>query len=342
MKRVQADREPHGAAAILAAVVIVLATLNLSVPYFALAPGPTQDVAHLIAIDGVQTREVNGRLLLTTVSLGSIEVIDAIRGWFDPAVAFVSRSVIIPDGETEDDAQVRTSQQMEESQLLAAAAALSYLGYEVTVSSGGARVQDVALDVPAAKVLQRGDVVVGADGREVMSAEELIALIAAHKVGDAMDLSIERGEERFDIQVQTVENPQKPDEPIIGVVIDTLREAELPLAVDIQSMGIGGPSAGLMFAIGVVELVDEEDHLKGRVVAGTGEILLGGEVRDVGGVRQKLEGARRDGADLFLVPIRELELACLHNSELNIVGVSSLEEAIRTLDGDVPAERTCG
>jgi PDZ domain-containing protein len=172
--------------------------------------------------------------------------------------------------------------------------------------------------------------------------EDLVAEVHRRGVGQSIKLQLLRGREKLDVTVTTIGKPQNPREPVIGVVIDTLPQIELPLAIEIDSRGIGGPSAGLMFAVGIVDLLDPQDLTKGRVIAGTGEIQLGGKVTAVGGVQQKVEAAKRVKADLFLVPEDELEQACSIAGELAVVAVGDLRQAIDVLDGErPPADRRC-
>lgn len=324
---------PSGVAAVLAAAIIFVALLNINVPYYALTPGPTQDVSQLIEIGGAKTTSVNGELLLTTVSLHPIKIVEAMRGWFDPSIAILSRSAIIPPGESEQEVQRRTTEQMDESQVLAAAAALSILGYEVKIEPTGARIDRVEGGVPAAKTLHRGDVIIGADGISVRSAEQLIAVIRRHKAGDEIALKIMRGSATIDVRTKTIGRPENPVDPMIGIHAVTIPRVRLPLAIRIDALGIGGPSAGLMFALGVFDLLDAGDLVRGRIIAGTGEIGLSGEIAPVGGVRQKIESARRVGAEAFILPSAELDQACAVAKGMPMIGVDSLREAIRALRG---------
>lgn len=330
VKSVRASR-PSGTAALVASAILIVAVLNIQVPYFALTPGPAQDVGRLIVINGAPTTPVKGQLLLTTVSLHEIRVAEAIRGWFDPTTAILSRSAIIPPGSTEDQVEQRTTAQMEQSHVSAAAAALGLLGYEVTIEPSGVRVRAVGRDVPAAAILKQGDVVVGADGQPVKQAEDLVAAIKRHKVGDDIGLRIVRGSQTVDVSTSTIGRPEDPADPIIGVEIETIPNIRLPLAINIESMGIGGPSAGLMFALGIYDLLDEKDLTAGRIIAGTGEIGIEGNVGAVGGIRQKVESARRVQADVFLVPTGELGQACAVAKEMPVVGVDNLQQAVEAL-----------
>lgn len=341
MTRVRAS-QPGGLAAFAAVLILVAAVLNVHVPYFALTPGPARDVGELIKIDGGNASALNGELLLTTVSLHEIPIYDAVRGWFDPSIAIVSRSAIIPSGSSETDVEERTTAQMEESHTLAAAAALRLLDYSVTVEPSGARVQGVGEGVPASRTLRTGDVIIGADGQPVKRAEDLVAVIGRHKVGDTIGLRIMRGTETIDVATQTIGRPENPLDPFIGIFLETVPRVKLPLAVKIDSLGIGGPSAGLMFALGIYDLLDPGDLTRGRIIAGTGEILIDGQITAVGGIRQKVESARRAGAQLFIVPQAELGQACAMAKGMPIVGVDSLKQAVDALAGATPAAgRSC-
>lgn len=327
---------------LVAILILFVSVINLNIPYFAIAPGPALDVVELISIDNAPTKRVSGRLLLTTVSLHPIKVGEAIRGWFDPTYEILSRSTIIPSGESEEDADRRSSEQMQESQQNAAAAALTFLGYTVKIKSLGARIRDIDPSAPAKQVLQRGDVIVGADASAVKRSEDLIAVIKRHKVGDEIVLKRMRGATVTTVKTKTIASLDKPSDPIIGVFLDTVPQIELPLAIEIDAGNIGGPSAGLLYAIGIVDLLDSQDLAKGRTVAGTGEISVEGVVGEVGGVEQKIASARHQDADLFLVPSGELKQACGRAGDMPVYAVDHLAEAVRVLrDPAFASKRDC-
>jgi PDZ domain-containing protein len=322
---------PSGIAAILAAVIAIFAVLNLEVPYFSLTPGPAEDVFRLIQIEGAPTTKINGRLLLTTVSLREATAAEMIRGWFDSDYEIVSRSAIVPPGETDQEAQRRTVEQMDESQLLASAAALKLLGYDVPVTRSGVRIVGVIPDAPAAALLKRGDVILSADGVSVTRHEDFKAQVTRHKVGDDVRLVIKRGDESVSVTTKTIGRPENPSDPIIGVSIEDVSRPDLPLAIQIDSLGIGGPSAGLTYALGVVDILDPRDLARGRNIAGTGEISIDGEVFPVGGIRQKINGARHAEADIFIVPASELRPACSGAGEMTVIAVERLDQAVAKL-----------
>jgi PDZ domain-containing protein len=213
----------------------------------------------------------------------------------------------------------------------------------VKITSIGTRVVELSAGAPAETVLRRNDVIVGADESPIHKGEELRAVLARHKVGDTVVLKIRRGSSDVTVRTKTIGDPQDPTRAIIGVGLIDVPRVTLPLAVDIESLGIGGPSAGLMYALGIVELLDSTDMTKGRTIAGTGAIELNGVVQQVGGVRQKVVAARGAGAELFIVPLAELKEACVRAGDMPVVGVQNLMDAVATLRGaKVPAARTCG
>ncbi len=336
-------KTPDGIVIVSAAAIIIVAIFLFEISsYFAIRPGPAPDVTQLIDISGAKAKPVTGHLLLTTVSLQEITVAEAVRSWFDPNFEILPRSAIVPPGGTEEDAQRQTMQQMDESQQHAAAAALAFLGYEVKVT-GIVRVMGLDPDGPAAKVLQRDDVIVGADSSPIHKTDELRAALARHEVGEQVVLQVRRGSRVVTVRTKTVGDQQDPTRPIIGVFLRDTPRVTLPLAVDIESLGIGGPSAGLMYALGIVELLDSTDMTKGRTVAGTGAIDLNGVVLQVGGVRQKVAAARGAGAELFIVPLAELADACARAGDMPVVGVQNLKDAVGALRGaKIPDGRTCG
>jgi Lon-like protease len=335
---------PSGIPAILAAVVVILGTLALHVPYYAITPGPAQNVPDLISLSGAETTPVSGKLLLTTVSLfGEIRLIDAVYGLFDQDFQVISRSAIIPAGETDRDVEQRTTQQMQESQVYAAAAALSYLGYKVPIVPTGVRVEDVEPGAPAATKLHTGDVIVGADGSVVHKHEEFTALVRRHRVGDEIVLKVVRGGKAVQVRTRTIASERSASVPIVGIFTSEVAQVgRLPLAVKIDSLGIGGPSAGLMFALGIVDLLNKSDLVRGRTVAGTGEITVDGVVKPVGGVRQKIVGAKDAHANLFLVPSVEVLEACeAARGDLPIYAVDNLKQAVAVLGNTSQHERKC-
>jgi PDZ domain-containing protein len=212
----------------------------------------------------------------------------------------------------------------------------------VVISYSGVRILGVASDGPSNRILQNGDLIALVDGAAVKRPPDLVRAIHRHKVGQTVRLRVQRGTKTFDTQVKTIGRPQNKQDPIIGVIVDSVPQVKLPLPISIDAEGIGGPSAGFMFALGIVDLLGDHDLTKGRIIAGTGTVDFDGTVGAVGGVRQKIEGARRAHAVLFLAPTDELRDACSAANGLNVIGVDNLKQAVLALQGGrLPAGRYC-
>ena len=281
--------------------------------------------------------------MLTTVSLiSSIRIGEWLRTAIDPSVTVVARSAIIQPGQSEQDVEQQTVSQMRESQVAAATAALRLLGRRVDVKYSGVRILAVASDAPSSAVLHTGDLIRLVDGKPVNKPPDLVRAIHRHTVGQTVRLRVVRGTKTLDVEVKTIGRPQNKKDPIIGVIVDSLPQVKLPVPISIDAEGIGGPSAGLMFALGIVDQLGSRDLTKGRFIAGTGEITFDGTVGAVGGVRQKIAGARRAHAVLFLAPTDELKEACSAANGLNVIGVDNLKQAVLALQGGrLPAGRYC-
>jgi len=220
---------------------------------------------------------------------------------------------------------------MDRSEEIAAAVALRELGYKVEAKPQGALIVAVAGDAPASGKLQPTEVIVAVDGVPVSTPEDLRTQIAKRKPGEKVRLRVRAGGATRTVEVATIESPQEPGRPIVGIQVEQAAEIKLPLQVKIDLGGVGGPSAGLAFALDVVEEL-RGDVDRGLRVAATGELELDGAVAPIGGIKQKVIGARRSGVDVFLVPAGDnAEEARRHAGDLRVVAVESFRQALRVL-----------
>src|SRR4051794_111108 len=195
-------------------------------------------------------------------------------------------------------------QDMTESQKVAAVVALEHLGYNVHATTGGVTIVLVENGAPAAKILRTSDVIVAADGRKVDSVAQLHAVLAKHHPGDVVRITYVRDGKRSTAAIKTVADPSDAKQALVGISARDNLKVKLPLPIKIDAGGVGGPSAGLAFALDILqELGRNVAH--GHKVAATGEIALDGTVGPIGGVKQKTLGARKAGVDVFLVPAGE-------------------------------------
>lgn len=314
---------------IVAAVpaAILLACLYLvDLPLYILSPGPADDALPLIDIDGRETFPSEGRLLFTTVYAAPGNLYYVLRAWLDDEARVLPESFFLAPGQTdaEYDAQQRSA--MDESKLDAAAVALREVTRYPERHGPGAVIESVYPGTPAYGRLFSGDLVVSAAGREVRSVDELSEAVHQAGVGGELALQV-RPIEGGDLRRVVVRPELIEGELRIGVEAI----ANFPFEVRITSGDVSGPSAGLMWAVGIVDLLTPGDLTDGRTLAGTGQIDLEGNVGAIGGITEKLVAAERAGAELFFVPEANMEEARRAPVDLELIPVATLDDALRSL-----------
>ena len=327
-----------------AAGLVLLAGLALSlgsmrVPYYALWPGPVEEVSDLVHVEGgPPTYELNGDVYMLTVSLQEVNAFELAQGWIDSEVDLVPREHIRPEGVTPEDHRRKNLRLMDDSKLTAIAVALDYLGIPVQYSGEGVLVVSVADGAPADGLLEVGDVIVEIADTAVSISDEAIEEILANQVGDTIALTIRRADELIDLEVTLVEHTDKPGQPMVGFVPDTYNRAlDIPFDIEIHTEGTGGPSAGVMYALTLIDLFTADDLVAGNIVAGTGTISPDGRVGAIGGVRQKVVAAQNAGARHVLVPEPNYEDALsVKRDDVEIHPVSSITDAVDILK-EIPA-----
>lgn len=305
---------------------------NVELPYLAYSPGPIADAADsVVAEEDVAVYPPEGELLMLTALQQDVNVFEAFIAGVDPTIDLIRKQAVRREGETDQEYRRRVLQQMEDSNYLSIVVALDYLGYDKSVV-----VTEVLEDVPASDLIEPGDVVVSFSGETVTTYEDLPSALEDHAAGDLVDMSVERDGNIVDLTIELAEQEEDPGEPMIGI---TLRELiDPPLPVEIRAGDVGGPSAGLMHTLAIIDSLTEGELTKGRVIAGTGTIALDGSVGGVGALRQKVPAAEAASAEFMLVPQSNYETALTAERDtIEIVPVSTLQEAIDFLEGLEPA-----
>jgi len=342
------------ASAVLAAGAVVVLLVQGAAPcgvlpfqpacYVALEPGPVEGTSELVAIEGTPSHGSSGELLVTTIAvddeLGFVEWITAVAS---PVVDAVPRQRIYPPDVDPAEIDAHNAALMEDSQLTATIAALSMLGYEL--EGEGARVASVAEDA-VTDDLRSGDVIFAVDGEPVSGSGDVVAAVRGRSPGESVELHVLRDGTSRTFAVRLGSSPDDPDLAYVGVMLITV--IELPVDVRIDAGVIGGPSAGLMFALSILDQLEADDLTGGAVIAGTGTVDREGVVGTVGGVRQKLVAATDPGegqqpASVFLVPAGNLDEASRAPvvRDVLLVPVGSLEDALEALT-DLGAGRRPG
>jgi Lon-like protease len=238
--------------------------------------------------------------------------------------------VINPEGVSDTQRRRSSLNEMSRSQLVAITVALRQLGREVDVEAVGAEVVLVQPDAPADGELEVGDVIVEADGEPVQTREDVTVAMRDVEPGDEVTFGVERGDEQLELTLPTRASNSEPRRAVVGILIESAEDFEFPVDIQIDAGSIGGPSAGLAFALDIVdELGDDVDG--GRTIVATGALDLEGDVLPIGGVKQKVIGARKAGADVFLVPDGNAADAREAAEGVEIVAVTDFDEALSVL-----------
>ncbi len=318
------------AAGVLAALVVASVA---PVPYVALTPGPTLNTLGrsgdhpMIEISGRRTYPTSGHLNMVTVSFiggpgSAFNIFAALRAWLSPHEAVVPEQEIFTPGQSEQQVTKQDTEEMVNSQQTAAAAALCLLHVKFrTIDTIAA----TAPGMPAHGVLRAGDVISAVDGRAVTCAANAGALIRARRPGTPLNLTIVRKGEQRRIRLRSI---KLQGQAVIGV---NVQESFLfPFSVKINVKNIGGPSAGLMFALGIIDKLTPMNLAAGKFIAGTGQIEADGTVDPIGGIQQKMAGARAAGATIFLTPAANCpDTAGAIPAGMRLIKVSTLSGAVR-------------
>ncbi|HEV7662509.1 MAG TPA: PDZ domain-containing protein [Chloroflexota bacterium] len=311
--------------------VLVVAPLGATSPYFLITPGGTYDIGSRLRIPPEQQRPM-GKMAFTAVYEQEATWGEVARARAVGKAEVVPAEVVRPPGTTQQQVNETNKRLIDESKPVAAVVALRAAGYPVEISGQGAEVQSILPGLPADGVLQVGDIIVAVDGDAVDTTNTLIERIRRHQVGDRVTLTILREGQRQDLQLGTKDSPTEPGRPVVGVTISTyLFEVRMPFPVDIESDNVGGPSAGFMFALGILDSVTDGDLTRGYFVAGTGTIAADGTVGAVGGAAEKALAAEQAGAQIFLVPKDDYPEAQRWVQHIRLVPIERFEDGINAL-----------
>ncbi|MBA2953839.1 PDZ domain-containing protein [Nocardioides sp. MAH-18] len=334
---------------LLLALAVVAAFESL--PYVTYKPGLTVNVLGdndegepIIDVEGKPTYEDDGQLRMTTVYVSQRDahntVFDLMAAWISPSDAVYPFEAVYPEQGTVEQDKEESQAEMTSSQDAATAAALTELGYDVTDPV----VAGVEKGAPAEGELKTGDVILEVGGTKVETTDDVVAAVTGAPAGRPLEIVVRRDGKRRSVTVTPLEVDGRTQ---IGIQLGTQTD-DFPVDVTIGiDPAIGGPSAGLMFSLGIYDTLTPGSLTGGEAVAGTGTIDASGNVGPIGGIQQKIVGAREDGAQLFLVPPDNCDEALgAQNGDMRLVEAATTHSAIQSIeawvkdpDADLP---TCG
>lgn len=346
-------------ASTLMLIALLCAGVFIPVPYSELSPGPTVNTLGehggepVLQISGRKTYRTTGHLNMTTVRVTSADyrmnLVEAVYGWLAHDDKIVPHDTLYPDGKTEEQSTQENAEEFSQSQESAKVAALKELGIPV---KSWVIVSTVLKDSPAEGRLHAGDVVKAVDGTAVKAPDDVAKLVTRHKPGEDVVFTITPAGEQAaaekahrtatatrDVTITTTKSHDSGRQrAIVGISAGT--DHTFPFTIDIKLADVGGPSAGLMFALGIYDKLTPGSLTGGRFVAGTGTIDDGGTVGPIGGVEMKTVGARSKGAQYFLTPKDNCAAAAKDVPEgLTLVRVNTLDDALNALK-DIRTGRT--
>jgi Lon-like protease len=251
----------------------------------------------------------------------------ALLAWLDPARSIVHRDVLYPANETPEVEHQRALSDMDESKIDAAYVVMHKLNGYPQAHGDGVLVETTYAGCPADGKLHAGDLITSIEGQPVRTSRGASKILSAAAPGDPLTFEVSAGGETSDIKVAKGDCPGSKD-PLFGVSIVN----SFPFSVNISSGDIGGPSAGLMFALGLYDLLTPGDLTQGRTIAGTGTIGLDGKVGPIGGIADKVVAAQRVGATVFLAPKDNMaDLKGVNTGEMKVIPVGTFQEALDAL-----------
>ncbi len=320
-------------------VALVALAYNAPVKYITIEPGPTFDTLGkangqpLITVSGVPEQKPTGQLRMVTIGeVQGLTTIDMIKSWLNSDYATVPREVLIPEGQTEQQNEQQSHDDFANSQAAAVTVALRHEGYPVYVT-----VDKVTPGKPAEGHLQAGDVITKVDGTTIESSRDLITAIQSKSAGTQLTFTYTRDGKSGQTEIKSVPVDGAP--PQIGISVEQKQPSPIDVKFDLN--GVGGPSAGLMFTLGIIDKIEPADLTGGKIIAGTGTIDDDGNVGPIGGIPQKMIAAHDAGATYFLAPAANCAEALGHPvNGLKLVKVDNIDDALKALqsirDGEQP------
>ena len=329
-------------------IIFILFALLAPLPYVVMSPGPATNTLGidqkipLITIKGHTTYPTDGELALTTVSVSSpdstLRAPLILEAWLRSDTQVLPRDVIYPPDQKIGDINAQNAEEMKSSQEHATTAALRYLGYKL---GSEVVVQAIPKGSPSLGILRAGDVLRSVGGVAIITAAQLRSQMLTYKPGDVLALVVDRGAKRDTFSLKT--GRAAGSRALLGLLpVDQFR---YPFSVDIRLNDVGGPSAGMMFALGIIDKLTPGSLTKKRIIAGTGTIDDNGNVGPIGGIGEKILGAYRHGARLFLAPISNCPDIHTVPAGMRVLGVDTLRQAVDTLQSDSVAAKasvSCG
>lgn len=318
--------------------------ISLTVPYAAEGKGPIFDTlgeidgTEVVEIEGADAQDTGGELYMTTVSVRTqMTLAQALGRWITSNDTIVPLDSVLPPNQTPEDVEEANKAAFTASEAAATVAAMNHLGAEIEIV-----VADTVKDSPAHGKLEKDDVITAVDGKAVDEPGQVQDHVRSLKPGDEVTVTVRRGDSEKDIPLTLVESDQDPKLPMMGVLMASQPVDDVKVNYNLQD--VGGPSAGMVFSLAVIDKMSPGELTGGNKVAGTGTIAEDGTVGPIGGIEHKVAAAHDAGVELFLAPAANCaEATSRDTDDMVIASVDTLDDAIAAMDAFDAGEtvKTC-
>jgi Lon-like protease len=314
----------------LVLLAIVLALVVIPSNEYIFLPDPAHPVAPLVSVPGGKDPK-QGRIYFVDVIVRKATILEKLLGGLHQGADLYPASEVNPPGVNDAGRRRIDLEDMQQSQLIAAAVAEKADGKKVVITDIGAKVDEVGDGEPAVGKLEPDDVITAIDGARIRTPADIFRVMKNKRVGTTVAFTIRRATSTLVERIKTVADPADKSHAIVGIAVEPAVEIHVPIPVQIDAGGVGGPSAGLAFALEVLQQLGR-NVVHGHKIAATGEIYPDGSVGPIGGVKQKTYGARKAGVDAFLVPAGEnAQEARKYAHGLRIIPVKNFQQALHAL-----------
>ncbi len=337
---------------LLLVATFVLLGMKIELPFFYSMPGSAIELAPIIEVESAYEDE-QGALLMTTISLNRTNIWEYLYAQVNPSMELLKLNQVKAHNETDEEYFARQRENMVTSQQKAIIVAFKQARVPIEIREEGAVLRHFIPGMPAEKLLKSGDRVVEVDHKPIKTGEELIQAFKGKIEGETSILKVVRGDTSLELEIEALPFPEQyqTTEGVnrMGVGIlspETKLEIKPSKEVKFETENIGGPSAGLMFTLELINQLTKDDITNGHRIAGTGTMDMDGKVGPIGGAKHKVVAAERAGAEFFLAPddgsatsnYREaLQSATDKGLRIRVIPVTTIEDAMSFLS-NLPRE----
>ncbi|MEA1940473.1 MAG: PDZ domain-containing protein [Candidatus Caldatribacteriota bacterium] len=318
-------------------IIIIIAIVILSIvptSYYLVIPGQCIDLSKHISVENGE-KDAKGSFYLTSIALKKASLLLYLYSFIDPDIETKEINGTIPDNINQEEYKEIMDKLMQKSQMISKIIALRKAGYFSEITGKGVIVNKVLSKSPAKGKIKPGDLIVKVNEKPIRTVEDFSNSIYEYDVNSIIKISFIRNNKLFSTKVHMIDissDNNKEDKLGIGIYVSTKEiDCKFPLDIQISIEEIKGSSAGLIMALEILNQLTENDLSNGLMIAGTGILNIDGSIKQVDGIKQKIILAKKNKADIFLVPADNYIETIKYSKNIKIIPVKNFDEAIMKL-----------